>query len=133
MSPLNWREASGCSTRFNFTLKPGEQLALVGFSGSGKSTLANVIGQIYKNTGGHVLLDDKELQDLTKKDVAANVGIVASNRSSSMEPSKKNLLYSCNASSKREMAKASATWPSLDEMIAAIQQVGVFVDVLRLA
>ena len=117
--------------QINFTLKPGEQLALVGFSGSGKSTLANVIGQIYKNTGGHVLLDGKELQDLTKKDVAANVGIVAQQPFIFDGTIKENLLYSCNAILEKGNGKGKRNLPSLDEMIAAIQQVGVFVDVLR--
>ncbi len=49
------------------SLEEGEHLALVGFSGSGKSTLAMCIGQLYKYTGGSVMIGDKEVSGLTKK------------------------------------------------------------------
>jgi len=61
----------------NMSLKEGEHLALVGFSGSGKSTLAMCIGQLYKYTGGSVLIGDEEVSDLTKKDMVNNMGFVA--------------------------------------------------------
>jgi ABC-type bacteriocin/lantibiotic exporter with double-glycine peptidase domain len=63
----------------NMNLEPGEHLALVGFSGSGKSTLALCIGQLYKYTGGSVLISDQEVSGLTRKDMVNNVGFVAQN------------------------------------------------------
>jgi ABC-type bacteriocin/lantibiotic exporter with double-glycine peptidase domain len=50
----------------DFSVAPGEQVALVGFSGSGKSTLALCIGQLFKYTAGHVLIDNHEVVDLSK-------------------------------------------------------------------
>ncbi|MFP5212318.1 MAG: ABC transporter ATP-binding protein/permease, partial [Acidobacteriota bacterium] len=120
-------------------LKPGEQLALVGFSGSGKSTLAQCVGQLYKYTGGSVQLDGHEVSGLTKEDIAFNMGIVAQSPFIFDGTIRENLLYSCEALRVEENGESTCgdifgnghKMPNLDEMIQVLQQVGIFVDVLR--
>ncbi len=112
-------------------LSPGEQLALVGFSGSGKSTLAQCISQLYTYTGGSVQIDGREVADLTKMDLAHNMGIVAQSPYIFNGSIKENLCYSCEALLKDEDAGKQDKLPTLDEMIEVVQQVGLFVDVLR--
>ncbi len=48
----------------------GESLAIVGPSGSGKSTLLQIIGTLDQPTSGTVVLDGKELSQLTADEVA---------------------------------------------------------------
>ena len=115
----------------NLSLKPGEQLALVGFSGSGKSTLAQCIGQLYKYTGGHVLLGGEEVADLSKKDVIHNVGFVSQTPFTFEGTIKDNILYSCASKLGSDEIGETDALPSLDDMIEALQQTGIFVDVLR--
>ncbi|MCK8601675.1 ABC transporter ATP-binding protein/permease [Desulfoferrobacter suflitae] len=112
-------------------LKPGEQLALVGFSGSGKSTLAQCISQLYTYTGGSVQIDGLEVNDLTKQDLARNLGVVAQSPFIFDGTIKENLLYSCTAVIEDGDPAKEYKYPTLDEMIEVIQQVGLFVDVLR--
>jgi ABC-type multidrug transport system fused ATPase/permease subunit len=115
----------------NVDLQPGEQLALVGFSGSGKSTLAQCIAQLYPYTGGSIQMDGHEVAQLTKRDLAQNVGIVSQSPYIFDGTIKENLLYSCQAILEGEEGWAQRSMPTLDQMIEAIQQVGLFVDVLR--
>ena len=115
----------------NLSLKPGEQLALVGFSGSGKSTLAQCVGQLYKYTAGHVLLGGEEVAELSKKDMIHNIGFVSQTPFTFEGTIKDNVLYSCAAKLGSDEIGESDAMPSLDDMIEALQQTGIFVDVLR--
>jgi len=115
----------------SFSLKPGENLALVGFSGSGKSTLAQCIGQLYKYTGGHVLIGNREVSDLTKSDMAHNMGFVAQAPFIFDGTVEENLLYACSSVVEEDGDRRGDSMPSLDDMIEVLQQTGVFVDVLR--
>ncbi len=47
----------------NFTVEPGQMVALVGRSGSGKSTLAGLIPRFYHHSSGEILLDGVEVED----------------------------------------------------------------------
>lgn len=119
--------------QIHLELKPGEHLALVGSSGSGKSTLALCIAQLQKYTSGSIQIDGKEVSELTKRDIAENIGMVAQSPYIFDGTIKENLRYSCEALIEGEegLSERRHRLPTLDEMIQVIQQVGLFVDVLR--
>ena len=48
----------------NFTVKPGESVAIVGSIGSGKSTLANAIPRLLNVAGGELFIDDCDITNL---------------------------------------------------------------------
>jgi len=117
--------------RISFELKPGEHMALVGFSGSGKSTLAQCIGQLYSYTDGQLLLGNAEVRELTKKDMAWNMGFVSQTPFIFDGTIEENLLYSCEAALDGSPAAADRFTPSLEDMIQVLHQTGLFVDTLR--
>ena len=115
----------------NFSLNPGEHMAVVGFSGSGKSTLAQCVGQLYKYTGGNILIGDHEVSDLSKKDMIDNIGYVSQSPFIFEGTIADNLLYGCAARQVRNGDGPADGLPDLDDCIAALQHAGIFVDVLR--
>ncbi|GAB7081302.1 ATP-binding cassette domain-containing protein [Megalodesulfovibrio paquesii] len=122
----------------DMTLADGEHLALVGFSGSGKSTLAQCIGQLYKYTGGSIQLDGHEVAELSKADIAHNMGYVAQAPFIFDGTIEENLLYGVEADLPLDTPRDAngkvldpAVLPSLDRMIEVVQQTGIFQDVLR--
>jgi len=130
---LSYTVAGGIKllNNIDFSVEPGAQVALVGFSGSGKSTLALCIGQLFKYNGGHVLIDNHEVADLSKRDIAQNIGLVSQTPFIFDGTIEDNLLYSCLAQKEGNGSAQDRALPDLDEMIEIIQQTGIFPDVLR--
>jgi subfamily B ATP-binding cassette protein MsbA len=62
--------------KVNVIIKPGQVVALVGRSGSGKSTLVNLLLRFYEPQGGRILLDEDDIQDLSRIDLRRQVALV---------------------------------------------------------
>ncbi len=118
-------------SEISFNLKHGEHMALVGFSGSGKSTLAQCIVQLYKYSGGKILIDQMDVSQLSKKDIIHNIGFVSQTPFIFEGSLEENLLYAVVAEAEKEQADTQPNMPGLDDRILALQQAGLFVDVLR--
>ncbi len=58
------------------TIPRGKRIALVGPSGSGKSTLVSLIPRFYDPATGQVLLDDRDLRELSLAGLRGLIGIV---------------------------------------------------------
>ncbi|KAF5111685.1 hypothetical protein DV452_004367 [Geotrichum candidum] len=60
----------------NFTVKPGQFVALVGPSGCGKSTSISLIEQFYRPLAGQILLDGVDITSLNVSNYRRNIGLV---------------------------------------------------------
>jgi len=60
----------------NFTLKPGEKLALVGENGAGKTTIVKLLAHLYEPTEGRILLDGIDLCEYDPEDLRREIGII---------------------------------------------------------
>lgn len=60
----------------DLSVKPGEFVALVGQSGSGKTTLVNLLPRFYDVGQGRILINGRDVRDLTLASLRAQIGIV---------------------------------------------------------
>ena len=63
-------------SNFNFTLEPGERIALIGENGQGKTTVVKLITRLYDPTEGQILLDGKDLRDYKLEDLHHEMGVI---------------------------------------------------------
>jgi ATP-binding cassette subfamily B protein len=57
-------------------IDPNQIVGLVGGTGAGKSTLLSLVPRFYDPTAGSIALDDRDLREITKKSLRAQIAIV---------------------------------------------------------
>jgi ATP-binding cassette subfamily B protein len=60
----------------DFTLHPGERVALIGENGQGKTTIVKLITRLYDPTEGEVLLDGIDLREYSLEDLYREIGVI---------------------------------------------------------
>jgi ABC-type multidrug transport system fused ATPase/permease subunit len=105
--------------QINLSIKPGEQVALVGPSGSGKSTLANLLLGLYAASSGQIFIDGVPQSEWDMRWVRRQLAVVLQD----------SLLLSGSISDNLRFARADATD---DELRQAAQQANAEEFILRL-
>lgn len=101
----------------SFIAKPGETTAIIGPTGSGKTTLVNLILRFYEVSGGQVLVDGRDVRDVTQSDLRTRIGYVP----------QKAVLLSGTIDSNLRYGKKDAAEAEL-ELAAQIAQATEFID-----
>lgn len=60
----------------NFTMEPGQKIALIGENGAGKTTLVKLLARLYDPTEGVILLDGIDLREYSVEDLRAEIGVI---------------------------------------------------------
>jgi len=61
----------------NLAAKPGQCVALVGPTGAGKSTLVSILSRFYEATDGEILLDGRNVTDISLRELREQIGVVS--------------------------------------------------------
>lgn len=97
-------------------IKPGEVVAFVGPSGAGKTTVANIIPRFYDVTSGSVMVDGKDVRNITMHSLREQIGIVPQENILFHGTIYDNILYG-NLTATREQVEAAAIAANAHEFI----------------
>ncbi|HEV2994837.1 MAG TPA: ABC transporter ATP-binding protein [Chthoniobacterales bacterium] len=93
--------------------------ALVGGTGAGKSTLLSLVPRFYDPTAGSVTLDGRDLRQITKKSLRAQIGMVLQDTLLFSTTIRENIAYGRPDASEEEIVDA-ARRAQADEFIRAL-------------
>jgi ATP-binding cassette subfamily B protein len=87
----------------DFTVEPGQLVALVGPSGAGKSTTSMLVSRLYDVTEGAVLVDGIDVRDATLQSLRDTIGVVTQDSHLFHETIAENLRYARPGATEDEM------------------------------
>jgi ATP-binding cassette subfamily B protein len=90
---LDRRENAPVLHGVDFTVEPGQLVALVGPSGAGKSTTSMLVSRLYDVTEGAVLVDGIDVRDATLQSLRDAIGVVTQDSHLFHETIAENLRY----------------------------------------
>ena len=105
-------------TDIDFTVRPGEFLAVVGGTGTGKSSLVNLIPRFYDVTDGAVLVDGVDVRDYPLDELRARIGMVLQNNVLFTGTIRENLLWGRPDATEEEMIQAAKNAQAYDFVMA---------------
>jgi len=60
----------------DFTIRPGEKIALVGPTGAGKSSVIRLLCRLYEPTRGRILVDGVDVRDIPQAELRCRMGVI---------------------------------------------------------
>jgi ATP-binding cassette subfamily B protein len=60
----------------DFTIKPGEKVAIVGPTGAGKSSIIRLLCRLYEPSKGRILVDGIDIRDISQAELRRYIGVI---------------------------------------------------------
>jgi ATP-binding cassette subfamily B protein len=106
-------------SNFNFTLEPGQRIALIGENGQGKTTVVKLITRLYDPTEGQILLDGIDLREYKLEDLHHEIGVIFQDFMRYEMTARENISVGRVESEHSQMEIESAAHKSLAESVIA--------------
>jgi ATP-binding cassette, subfamily B, bacterial len=105
----------------NLRIEPNQIVGLVGGTGAGKSTLMSLVPRFYDPSMGSVMLDDRDVREVTKKSLRAQIAIVLQDTLLFSTTVRENIAYGRPEATEEEIINA-ARRAQADEFIRQMPQ-----------
>lgn len=94
---------------FDFWVKSGQKIAIVGATGSGKTTIVNLLTRFYEIDGGTITLDGRDIREIPKEQLRRSIGIVLQDTVIFSDTIAQNIRYGKLDASDDEIKSAAKT------------------------
>ena len=105
-------------SHIDLSIEPGQCLAVVGPSGGGKTTLCQLLPRLYDVTGGAVLVDGRDVRDLTQASLRRSIGILQQDVFLFAGTIRENIRYGRGDATDEEIVAAAIRAEIHDEIMA---------------
>ncbi|HET7662328.1 MAG TPA: ABC transporter ATP-binding protein/permease [Rhodanobacteraceae bacterium] len=105
----------------DFTIPPGQTLAVVGATGAGKSTLSRLLFRFYDVSGGRITIDGQDIRAVTQESLRAAIGIVPQDTVLFNDTIFYNIAYGRTDAS-REEVEAAARAAHIHDFVVSLPQ-----------
>ena len=116
---FNYDDSRPILKDINFSIEPGQKLAIVGASGAGKSTLARLLFRFYDVNQGRILINNQDIRDVSQESLRAAIGIVPQDTVLFNDSIYHNISYA-NTSANRDQVIEAARLANIDEFIQSL-------------
>ncbi|MBD0293557.1 MAG: ABC transporter ATP-binding protein, partial [Jiangellaceae bacterium] len=106
VATLDRTESAPVLNGVDFTVEPGQMVALVGPSGAGKSTTSMLVSRVYDVTSGAVLVGGVDVRDATLDSLRDTIGVVTQDSHLFHETIAENLRYARPDATEEDMWEA---------------------------
>ena len=91
----------------DLSIEPNQMIAIVGGTGAGKSTLLSLVPRFYDPTAGFVTLDGRDVREIKKQSLRAQIGIVLQDTLLFSTTIRENIAYGRPDASEEEIIDAA--------------------------
>ncbi|MCC7407702.1 MAG: ABC transporter ATP-binding protein [Phycisphaeraceae bacterium] len=105
----------------NFSMEPGQRVALVGPSGAGKTTVTYLLPRFYDPDEGRITLDGVDVREMQQEELRGQIGMVTQETFVFHESVRTNLLYARPGATEGEMIEACRA-ANIHELIAGLPE-----------
>ncbi|HJP99837.1 MAG TPA: ABC transporter ATP-binding protein/permease [Rhodanobacteraceae bacterium] len=105
----------------DFTIPPGNTLAVVGETGAGKSTLSRLLFRFYDVSGGRITIDGQDIRGVTQESLRAAIGIVPQDTVLFNDTIYYNIAYG-RTDATREEVEAAARAAHIHDFVTSLPQ-----------
>lgn len=91
----------------NLQVKPGQRVAIVGPTGCGKTTIINLLMRFYDVDGGSILVENRDIREVTRKSLRTSYGMVLQETWLKMGTIRENIVMGKPDATEEEMIAAA--------------------------